>query len=200
MTAGGVRLEKQADWILQAKQEAAECRRLPKDSGLPDSMGGKGGRSSCRLPNRDTRRAYGAGAYRRNGPRTPGGPAKGSGTRERRRARGICFSYAGDSTEAHGSCQRKVAACEIRHRARTCRLPPPRAIPRLGIPRLPPGVESAYSRVARPRGRECAVPGGRVVQGASGSLPEGAPLCRLFFPKLEYIMTESLTCERNRQP
>ncbi len=48
-----------------------------------------------------------------------------------------------------------------------------RAIPRLGIPRLPPRVESAYSRVAEPRRRECAVPGGRVVQGSLRLLPEG---------------------------
>ncbi len=51
------------------------------------------------------------------------------------------------------------------------------AIPRLGIPRLPPGVESACSR--RPFRREFAVPGGRVVwsrqvpaSGTSG-MPEG---------------------------
>jgi hypothetical protein len=43
---------------------------------------------------------------------------------------------------------------------------------------LPPGVESAYSRVGskEARMREFAVPGGRVVRGSLQLLPEGAPL------------------------
>jgi len=50
------------------------------------------------------------------------------------------------------------------------------AIPRLGIPRLPPGVESAFPRLVRTSSREKAVPGGCVVRGSLRLLPDGASL------------------------
>jgi hypothetical protein len=65
------------------------------------------------------------------------------------------------------------------------------AIPRLGIPRLPPGVESACSR--RHFMREQAVPGGRVVRGSLRLLPEGAPLSGMTFCCYGLIKTPSLS-------
>jgi len=59
-----------------------------------------------------------------------------------------------------------------------CRLPPGLAIPRLGIPRLPRGVESAYSRLPRTRLAVASAQSREVALfvGASGSCRRGLHL------------------------